>query len=132
MKGSEVLYALENGKRISNSDWPDGHYWELENGTVKSYGDGKIQTPGYSVNDLYCWGKWFVVPKYVSFSEAMKAIEEGKNVVCHFKDEKITIHSYNNKIAQICKGKSCQYGGGASILIAWIVAGKWMIEEVEE
>jgi hypothetical protein len=73
--------------------------------------------------------KWHIIPKYVLFSEAMKAIEKGKNVNCDFKGEKISIKSWSNKVGTICQGKACTSGGGAAILIAWIVAGKWSIEE---
>jgi hypothetical protein len=73
--------------------------------------------------------KWRILPKYVPFSEAMKAVEEGKNVNCDFKGEKISIQSWSNKVGAICQGKACTSGGGAAILIAWIVAGKWSIEK---
>jgi 2-keto-3-deoxy-6-phosphogluconate aldolase len=134
MRPSEMLKALEDGKRISNTEWPEDHYWEMKiGGSIKSVGDGVIASPGYKLTDLYqMQGKWIIVPKYVNFSEAMKAVEEGKNATCYFNDEVITIVSYNNKINSICKNNACSSGGGASIPIAWIVAGKWAVEEVNK
>jgi hypothetical protein len=130
MRPSEMLKALEDGKRISNTEWPEEHYWEMKiDGSIKSVGDGVIATPGYKLTDLYqMQGKWIIVPKYVNFSEAMKAVEEGKDVYCNFQNEVIKIISHNNKINSICRGNACSSGGGAHILIAWIVAGKWEIE----
>jgi hypothetical protein len=134
MRPSEMLKALEDGKRISNTKWPEEHYWEMKlDGSIKSVGDGIISFPKYKLTDLYqIKGNWIIVPKYVNFSEAMKAVEEGKNATCYFNDEVITIVSYNNKINSICKNNACSSGGGASILIAWIVAGKWAVEDVSE
>lgn len=129
MKGSLILSALEDGKRITNSLWPEGHYWEMRDGKVVSVGDGKTSQPDYTVNDLFDYGGWKIVPKYISFGDAMKAIEQGKDVVCDFKGELITINSYNNKVFAICENNACVSGGGAGILIAWIVAGKWLVKE---
>jgi hypothetical protein len=133
MKPSDVLKALENGKRISHQEWPEDHYWEMQNGNVISVGDGKRRVPNYDINDIYDLPEtWVVIPKYIPFFEAMKAVEDGKNATCYFNDEVIKIVSYNNKINSICKNKACSSGGGASIPIAWIVAGKWAVEDVNK
>ncbi|SET95203.1 hypothetical protein SAMN05421676_11237 [Salinibacillus kushneri] len=76
--------------------------------------------------------KWRILPNYVSFSDAMKAVEEGKNAYCEFQDETIKFESYNNKLGSICKDNACTAGGGAEIKLAWINAGKWTIEEEAE
>lgn len=81
------------------------------------------------LNDIVINYVWRILPNYVSFSEAMKAVEEGKDVHCQYNDESITLKSYNNRIGSICFDKHCVGGGGAEIKIAWIVAGKWTIED---
>lgn len=132
MKGSQVLKALEDGKRIGNSVWPEGHYWEMQNGKIQSTGGGKNSCPEYTVNDLFEFGEWEIVPKYISFGDAMKSIEEGKDVVCFLKDEKITVTSWEGKVGSILYGTHGVSGGGASLKIAYMVAGKWMLKEDTE
>lgn len=129
MKGSLVLKSLENGKRVTNTIWPEGHYWEMEQGKIISVGGGRILSPDYEINDLYNYGGWQVIPKYISFGDAMKAVEAGKDVECHFKDEVITVRSYNGKPCAICYGTHCTSGGGASLNMAYMVAGKWLVKE---
>lgn len=132
MKGSQILKALEEGKRITNTVWPEDHYWALENGKIVSVGDGRTRTPEYKVNDLYEYGEWKIVPEYISFGNAMKAIEEGKDVVCYFDDKKITLTSFNGKVGSILYKTHGVSGGGASLKIAYMVAGKWAIKEDTE
>jgi hypothetical protein len=130
VKGSDVLKALEEGKRVANSVWDEGNYWYMKRGIIYSVSPEREAKPSYVINDLYHFGgEWIVLPEYVPFSDAMKAVEEGRDVVCNFNDKKITIRSYTNKVAEICEGGACSSGGAASIKIAWIVAGKWEIKE---
>ena len=129
MKASDVIKALEDGKRITNTTWPEEHYWELKDGELISIGDGKVGIPKYGVSDLFTYGQWKIAPKHITFSDAMKAIEEGKDVECHYKNDVITLKSYNNKINSICENGFCVAGGGSSLKLAYIVAGKWFVKE---
>lgn len=72
--------------------------------------------------------QWRILPNYVSFAQAMKAVEEGKDVHCQYNGESIAIKSFNNKVNAVCFNNHCVAGGGAEIKIAWIVSGKWTIE----
>jgi hypothetical protein len=130
VKGSDVLKALEGGKRVANSVWDEGNYWYMKRGIIYSVSPEREAKPSYEINDLYHFGgEWIVLPEYVPFSDAMKAVEEGKDVLCNFSNKKIIIRSHNNRVSAICEGGACSSGGAASIKIAWIVAGKWEIKE---
>jgi hypothetical protein len=104
----------------------DGFIWVDRN----THEQSKIHQDYFRIDRYTVDIKWSIIPKYVTFSEAMKAIEEGKNVICYFRDEKIKIESSNGKVSSITyKSGACESGGGASIPFAWIHAGKWTIEE---
>lgn len=95
--------------------------------------DGSLRTlPNHQIvtmSDYTMLSKWRILPKYVTFSEAMKAIEEGKNVICHFEDYEISVESLNKKVGAICKRGACQIGGAVELKLAWINYGKWVIVE---
>jgi hypothetical protein len=116
----KVGEVAEDSLQFMTASWDGG---KLKFKTIKGNEYDYI-----TINDRN--SKWRILPKYVTFSEAMKAIEEGKNVVCYFRDEKIKIESSNGRVSSITyKNGVCESGGGASIPFAWINAGKWTIEE---
>lgn len=123
---------LSTGQMISKlkvGDIAEGStHWEvtkLKDGRIVELNSGDA----FGLDNSFLTETWRIYPKYVSFSEAMKGVENGKDAVCYFNDRKITIESRNNKVSAICEGAACSAGGAASILIAWIVAGKWIIKE---
>ncbi len=128
----EMIDRLKVGE-IAKKENSDMHVTR-ESASVFSYCGEDGDTSGFSIVGLNGVihiddAKWRILPNYVSFAEAMKAIEEGKDVHCQYNDEAITIKSYDNRIGSICFDRHCESGGGAAIKIAWIVAGKWTIEE---
>ncbi|MCR1833091.1 hypothetical protein NSA56_01605 [Oceanobacillus caeni] len=85
LKVGEVA-ELEKDKRIPTNYGPSYCY-------VSKFGDGDIRwckedgtLPSSSPLSIYghvlTW-KWRILPNYVSFEEAMKALKEGKTVVLH-------------------------------------------------
>lgn len=134
LKVGEIA-ELEPNKRIPKKYGPSyKHLIKTEEGDIRwCKSDGSIQssTPIQIYGNVLTW-KWRILPKYVSFSEAMKAIEEGKDVVCYLHDEKITLTSYNGKVGSILYKTHGVSGGGASLKIAYMVAGKWAIKEDTE
>jgi hypothetical protein len=48
-------------------------------------GIGPVKNPGDNtvLNGVVVGAKWRILPKYVSFEEAMSALKDGKTVYCH-------------------------------------------------
>lgn len=121
MQVSEMIKALEDGKRVRNKAWPEEHYWEMEDGVIISVGDGEKSYPAYNVNDLFDYGRWEVIPKYVSFTDAMKAFEEDKQVAIYICGHRITF----NKADKV----QLKHNFLGEFTFQELVENKWVIEE---
>ncbi|MDV2683772.1 hypothetical protein RYX56_05545 [Alkalihalophilus lindianensis] len=121
MKLSEMLKALEDGKRVRNTAWPTDHFWEMESARIVSVGDGKKMYPKYHLNDLFDYGCWEVVPKYVSFTDAMKAFEQGKQVAISISGHYVTF----NKADKV----QLKHNFIGEFTFRELVENKWVIEE---
>lgn len=64
--------------------------------------------------------EWWILPKYVSFEEAMKALREGKGVRCEFKDDVGT-----DRVQEL----HMLHGGYLPLHVEAIRDGKWSIIE---
>jgi hypothetical protein len=89
-------------------------------GTIR-YCDSHGNTSGETVqlNFEFMRKKWRILPRYVSFEEAMKALREGKVVTLHVRDIEHSFSTENYFRAFVEKG----------ISIADFVHGKWTIED---
>lgn len=107
---------------------------------LEFFDDGvKTYQPHSSAEEEAIWNnartaleKARIFSKPLSFADAMKAIEEGQDVVCFLNGEKITVTSYRGSVGSILYDTHGVSGGGASLKIAYMVAGRWMLKEDDE
>lgn len=97
---------------------------------VKKTHDGRIvhteSSKGHLVLSFDTNNKWRILPKYVSFKEAMKAVEEGKKAYWHYEDAKFFISKATmfDTIVDVCDDS------GLSIpTIKEFFEGEWTIED---
>lgn len=67
--------------------------------------------------------KWRILPRYVSFEEAMKALREGKKVRFHVPEGKNIVITSHNFIENIYTIHGCSLSWG------YLLEGKWTIED---
>ena len=89
-------YVVNNGNQFN---------WERTNG-------------GLVINDFINAIKWRILPNYVSFDEAMRALEEGKTVRFVDKDFGSSLYQFNSPV----QGLSSHSWGE-------MIQGKWTIED---
>jgi hypothetical protein len=87
-EGKQMTEWLTTGQMIDRLKV--GEVAESENGLFQLAksdmgGIGESEKPGDNIvlNGVYMNQKWHILPKYVSFEEAMKALKEGQTVYCH-------------------------------------------------
>ena len=78
MRGFEVLEALKDGKKVTCTSWGDNNHMRFDeyNNVIR---DIKGNPVDVGINYLFS-REWEIYKEYVSFTEAMKAFEEGGTV----------------------------------------------------
>ncbi|MBP1971604.1 hypothetical protein J2Z83_003755 [Virgibacillus natechei] len=74
------------------------------------------------VNERVSNTKWFILPNYVSFEEAMTALDNGKIVRISFSGTLV-------KVSQFLSLKGIQEALGEPVGLLDLIDGKWTIEE---
>lgn len=123
LKVGEVA-ELEEDKCIPTKFGPSyRHLTKLEDGDIKwCKSDGSIpsSTPLQIHGHVITW-KWRILPKFVSFDEAIKAYENG-----------LLIESYLGNSEEPWAGYSKKATMEQTITFKEILEGKWLIKEDEE
>jgi hypothetical protein len=122
LKVGEIAQVQEKIKKeyVTKTDasyfWCDKNGWILDSGEI------------FYLNDVISKMKWRILPKYVSFEEAMKALKVGKTVYCHPSwcsgKYKIEPHEARDNALEFLSIK----GEG---LLQIVFESKWAIEEGE-
>jgi hypothetical protein len=97
----------------------DGFIWVDRN----TYEQSKIHRDYFKINCYTVELKWRIIPRYVSFEEAMKALKLGKKVRFHVREGKsipFTSQCYLENIYSV---------HGCSLSWECLLEGKWTIEE---
>lgn len=113
-----TVFESEDGVRVAKNRF----------GAIK-FCDEKGNTFDGSVAHLtieFLEAKWRILPKYVPFEEAMKALKHGKRVWLHVNKYKSILFTKNTYLENI-------YGvHGCSLNWESLFNGEWTIEEQEE
>ena len=124
IKPGEIAYSLEMDVHITLAD--TGYFVGCDDkGSYGTYKHGNRIPLEPALSEV----KWDILPQFVTFAQAMAAVEEGKTVECHYGKEPLTITSYNGKIGNICEGSVCSSGGGATLKLCYMYSDNWIIKE---
>lgn len=103
----------------------DGEIAEIEGGTIQIINDnGHFKYANNDYRDYFRItpmtknGKWRILPNYISFKEAMKAIDEGNTVVLHRNGRQYQVARHCGFIQLSNRGLMWQH----------LVEGNWSIE----
>jgi hypothetical protein len=123
----EMIDRLKVGEEAETH--PDDVYVRVkrfENGIYRMYVVGGESTGivegdegPLRLNDMYINLRWRILPRYVSFEEAMKALADGKKVSVLIEGNKIPLVIEKDSFVRFFSGRK------------WIdlINGKWTIEE---
>lgn len=108
----------------------DGHYVKKnENGSLVYCDKNGIPRSNFGssvvfLNGFFLSAKWRILPKYVTFEEAMKALKDGKKVRFHVRDRDVIwwdIDLYEERLFEWFKDECLTYKD--------LLEGKWQIIE---
>lgn len=78
MRGFEVLEALKAGKKVRRVTWDEEYYYHYNNEKNRIVCDKGLEAQ--QTTNTFFESEWEIYKEYVSFTEAMKAFEEGGTV----------------------------------------------------
>jgi hypothetical protein len=118
LKVGEVAIP-DDEKYLAVKRTKDGFIWVDRD----THEQSKIHQDYFKIHCYTIRLKWRILPRYVSFEEAMKALREGKKVRFHVREGKsipFTSQSYLENIYSV---------HGCSLSWEYLLEGKWTIEE---
>jgi hypothetical protein len=114
----QVIDRLKVGEKAETVEFPPICI-NMKNDYVTYNGSCFVWSNGdqLMINDLTKYIKWNILPNYVSFEEAMKAVREGKAVYLHAKDGEV--------VARLKKEFFLSFGNWQ---LGEFLEGNWTIE----
>jgi hypothetical protein len=122
----EMIDRLKVGEVAEGVDSLGKEYCVTKTEYGMSFCSSTGDTRGYlefTLNKNILGARWRILPRYVSFEEAMKALKEGKKVRFHVREGKsipFTSQSYLENIYSV---------HGCSLTWEYLFQDKWTIEE---
>ncbi|WP_077623818.1 hypothetical protein [Sediminibacillus massiliensis] len=118
---------LESAKCIPSNYGPSyKHVIKKEDGDIRwCKNDGSLPSPSplQIFGHVLTW-KWRILPNYVSFEEAVRALKDGKRVALWNERTNEFLTSFNKSI-------SIQFLEGTGLSFDKWINGKWTIEEAD-
>ncbi|MNG02314.1 hypothetical protein D3C84_853400 [compost metagenome] len=112
----QMIDCLSVGE-VAETDDKTMRVMKSRSGHIEDLADGKF----VFLNNAIIKSKWRILPKYVSFYEAMSAHECGKNVTYHEENGDYYKFEYNDK-------QSFYYMSNYDVTLLKLIEGKWTID----
>jgi hypothetical protein len=116
----QMIDRLKVGEVAKNQSY-EGCIKRTEAGLIECNDEHEPVKP-LKIDNEILESMWIILPKYVSFEEAMKALKEGKKVYFHRNGE--VIHFHNKP-----KFRSVATLENSDLTLQDLIEGKWTIEE---